>query len=655
MACARRPGDAGRPPRWRPAATAVAAFVLLVVVWELVKLVVPDDGVSIAGTRVLPRTSDAAMPHVWTVLGRLFDPEVAGAAQQRSIGAAVLSGALFTLRLSLGGLVLGGVLGVLLAVVMQRSGLLERALLPYVVASQTVPLIAIAPLVAGWGGKIAVFGQPWQPWASVMVIAAYLAFFPIAVGMLRGLTSPRTADVELFRALACGLVDDAAAAAAPRVRALPDPVGPARRRRRGDRRDRRRDLHGHPRRDRPADHRVRPGGDGRSVAHVHRHPRRGGARSRRGGGGRAARPRAAALPGGRPMNAVELTGVDKTFDTGARGTVHALSGIELRVEPGEFVSLIGPSGCGKSTLLRVVADLEQPSSGSVVVGGKSARQARLDQDYGIAFQQSGLLEWRTVAENVELPLHVHGVAKAERRARAAELLALVGLAEFAALRPSQLSGGMQQRVAIARSLATRPKLLLMDEPFGALDEMTRERMQAELLRIADETGAAVLFVTHSIPEAVVLSDRVVVMSPRPGRITDVIDGRRPRGGSGPAGRGVDGALLDSAACPIPHCRTRSSTTCASPPSSSRPSPRSARRCARAAHDPPDRHDRRRGAAPPPLARPGLAAGGVRRRRRCCCGSSWWPSAASRPSCCPRRARSPRRSSPPSRRSSRPPP
>ncbi len=239
--------------------------------------------------------------------------------------------------------------------------------------------------------------------------------------------------------------------------------------------------------------------------------------------------------------AVELTGVDKTF-AGTGGTaVQALSGIELRLAPGEFVSLIGPSGCGKSTLLRVVADLEQPSAGTVLVGGKSPRQARLDQDYGIAFQQSGLLEWRTVAENVELPLHVHRVAKAERRARAAELLELVGLADFAAHRPSQLSGGMQQRVAIARSLATRPKLLLMDEPFGALDEMTRERMQAELLRIADETGAAVLFVTHSIPEAVVLSDRVVVMSPRPGRITDVVDGRRPRGVLPTAGHGVDGA------------------------------------------------------------------------------------------------------------------
>ncbi len=243
------------------------------------------------------------------------------------------------------------------------------------------------------------------------------------------------------------------------------------------------------------------------------------------------------------MAAVELTGVDKTFAASGGAAVHALSGIELRVAPGEFVSLIGPSGCGKSTLLRVVADLEQPSAGSVLVGGKSPRQARLDQDYGIAFQQAGLLEWRTVAENVELPLHVHGVAKAERRGRAAELLELVGLADFAGHRPSQLSGGMQQRVAIARSLATRPRLLLMDEPFGALDEMTRERMQAELLRIADETAAAVLFVTHSIPEAVVLSDRVVVMSPRPGRITDVVDGRRPRGAAPAGGPAPDPAGL----------------------------------------------------------------------------------------------------------------
>jgi NitT/TauT family transport system permease protein len=190
--------------RSRALLTAVAAFALLVAMWELVKLLVPDDGVLLAGTRVLPRTDDAAMPHVWTVLARLAEPEVAGAAAGRTVGSAVASSALFTLGLALGGLLLGGVLGVLLALAMQRSGLLERAALPYVVASQTVPLIAIAPLVAGWGGRISILGWSWQPWASVMVISSYLAFFPIAVGMLRGLTSPARADVELFRTLAAG-------------------------------------------------------------------------------------------------------------------------------------------------------------------------------------------------------------------------------------------------------------------------------------------------------------------------------------------------------------------------------------------------------------------------------------------------------------------
>ena len=193
-----------RMGRARTAASAVIAFALLVGVWELVKAVLPDAGVSIGDTRVLHRTDDASMPHVWTVLARFGEPEVAGAAAQRTVAEAVASGALFTLGLALGGLVIGGVLGVLLALAMARFGLLERALLPYVVLSQTVPLIAIAPLVAGWGGKIAIFGQPWQPWASVMVISSYLAFFPIAVGMLRGLTSPRRADVELFRSLAAG-------------------------------------------------------------------------------------------------------------------------------------------------------------------------------------------------------------------------------------------------------------------------------------------------------------------------------------------------------------------------------------------------------------------------------------------------------------------
>ncbi|MDT4922750.1 MAG: NitT/TauT family transport system ATP-binding protein [Pseudonocardiales bacterium] len=219
--------------------------------------------------------------------------------------------------------------------------------------------------------------------------------------------------------------------------------------------------------------------------------------------------------------AVELRGVSKTFP-GRRDAVVALQDIDFTVERGEFVSLIGPSGCGKSTLLRIIADLLSPTSGEVHVNGKPARRARLDQDYGIAFQQAGLLDWRTVLANIELPLELHGVDRGKRKARALELVELVGLADFAKHRPPQLSGGMQQRVAIARALAESPTLLLMDEPFGALDEMTRERMQNELVRIAGETQAAVVFVTHSIPEAVFLSDRVVVMSPRPGRIAEIV-------------------------------------------------------------------------------------------------------------------------------------
>jgi NitT/TauT family transport system ATP-binding protein len=221
--------------------------------------------------------------------------------------------------------------------------------------------------------------------------------------------------------------------------------------------------------------------------------------------------------------AVTVRAVEKTFRTGKATTVHALQGIDLDVAPGEFVSLIGPSGCGKSTLMRLIADLDEPTSGTMTVFGKTPRRARLDQDYGIAFQQSGLLPWRTVRANIELPLELHGVERTARRARADELIALVGLADFADRHPDQLSGGMQQRVAIARAFAERPRLLLMDEPFGALDEMTRETMQIELARICAETGAAVVFVTHSIPEAVFLSDRVVVMSPRPGRIREILE------------------------------------------------------------------------------------------------------------------------------------
>jgi NitT/TauT family transport system ATP-binding protein len=221
--------------------------------------------------------------------------------------------------------------------------------------------------------------------------------------------------------------------------------------------------------------------------------------------------------------AVQASGIDKVFNLGTPNQVDALVGVDLTIHNGEFVALIGPSGCGKSTLLRLIADLLQPSSGELVVNGKSAQQARLDQDYGMAFQQSGLFEWRSVRRNIELPLELKGWTKEARRARSTEMLELVKLPEFADHMPWQLSGGMQQRVAIARALAAHPELLLMDEPFGALDEMTREHMQAELLRICADMGTTVVFVTHSIPEAVYLADRVVVMSPRPGRITAVVD------------------------------------------------------------------------------------------------------------------------------------
>jgi NitT/TauT family transport system ATP-binding protein len=223
------------------------------------------------------------------------------------------------------------------------------------------------------------------------------------------------------------------------------------------------------------------------------------------------------------MSAVEISSLGKVFNAGAANQVDALVDIDLSIAPGEFVSLIGPSGCGKSTLLRLIANLLEPTSGSVTVNGKTAKQARLDQDYGMAFQQSGLFEWRTVSKNIELPLELKGWEKNKRRERALEMLELVKLADFADHYPWQLSGGMQQRVAIARALAVHPQLLLMDEPFGALDEMTREHMQSELLSICRRTGSSVVFVTHSIPEAVYLSNRVVVMSPRPGRITKIVD------------------------------------------------------------------------------------------------------------------------------------
>jgi NitT/TauT family transport system ATP-binding protein len=223
------------------------------------------------------------------------------------------------------------------------------------------------------------------------------------------------------------------------------------------------------------------------------------------------------------VNAVECAGLSKVFNAGGRDEVTALSEVDLTVAARQVVSLIGPSGCGKSTLLRLVGDLVEPSAGTVRVAGKPPGSARRDQEYGMVFQQAGLFEWRTVRHNVELPLELRGTGRRERAERAREMLDLVGLADFAGLYPAQLSGGMQQRVAIARALAVHPPLLLMDEPFGALDEMTRERMQDELLRICARAGTSVLFVTHSIPEAVYLADKVVVMSARPGRVTATVD------------------------------------------------------------------------------------------------------------------------------------
>ncbi|HEX4747011.1 MAG TPA: ABC transporter ATP-binding protein [Gaiellaceae bacterium] len=224
---------------------------------------------------------------------------------------------------------------------------------------------------------------------------------------------------------------------------------------------------------------------------------------------------------------VSAKGVSKTF---GKGGVTALQDIDLEVGRGEFISLIGPSGCGKSTLLRVIGDLVEPTSGEILVNGKSAHRARLDRDYGIVFQAAVLYDWRTVVKNIALPLELLGWSRAQRSERVAEMLKLVELEGFEKHYPWQLSGGMQQRVSIARALSFSPALLLMDEPFGALDEMTRERLNAELLRIWAETGSTVIFVTHSISEAVYLSTRVVVMSARPGRITSVIpiDLRQPR-------------------------------------------------------------------------------------------------------------------------------
>ena len=219
---------------------------------------------------------------------------------------------------------------------------------------------------------------------------------------------------------------------------------------------------------------------------------------------------------------VDAQNISLTFET-ADGRVEALSNVNLQLAEGDFVSFIGPSGCGKTTMLRVIADLQQPSSGTLLVNGMTAEGARLARAYGYVFQAPALFPWRTIEKNLKLPLEIMGYSAFEQQQRVERYLAMVNLTGFERKFPWQLSGGMQQRVSIARALSFDPALLLMDEPFGALDEIVRDHLNEQLLHLWKSTGKTVLFVTHSIPEAVFLSTKIVVMSPRPGRIIDIID------------------------------------------------------------------------------------------------------------------------------------
>lgn len=228
-----------------------------------------------------------------------------------------------------------------------------------------------------------------------------------------------------------------------------------------------------------------------------------------------------------PERVIDIDKLSLTFQTND-GPVHALSDIDLKIDEGDFVSFIGPSGCGKTTLLRVIADLERPTAGSITVNGVSPEEARLNRAYGYVFQAAALYPWRTIAKNVALPLEIMGLSAAEQRERIARNMELVNLTGFEKKFPWQLSGGMQQRASIARALAVEPDLLLMDEPFGALDEIVRDHLNEQLLQLWAKTNKTVVFVTHSIPEAVFLSTKIVVLCPRPGRIYDVIESDLPR-------------------------------------------------------------------------------------------------------------------------------
>lgn len=225
---------------------------------------------------------------------------------------------------------------------------------------------------------------------------------------------------------------------------------------------------------------------------------------------------------------IKVKNVGVTFKDNAGNDIKALTNINLDIYKGEFVALLGPSGCGKTTLLRSICDLQEPTEGEIRISGKTPKEVRLEQKFGFVFQQPVLLDWRTVKKNVELPLEIMYYSKSDRSARADEMLEMVGLTKFANHYPKQLSGGMQQRANIARAFGLRPDILLMDEPFSALDEFTKEKLHMDLLKIWSETNKTILFVTHNIQEAVLLSDRVCVLSPHPGRLSAVVDIDLPR-------------------------------------------------------------------------------------------------------------------------------
>jgi NitT/TauT family transport system ATP-binding protein len=466
------------------------------------------------------RVDDLTLPHVHTILLQLGEPTSTG----DDLWLFLLRAALFTAKSAAVGFAFGAIVGFLLGVVLVQFDVLRRGVMPYVVASQTIPILALAPIVVRGLGSVSIGGEPPPDWVRVSVIASYLTFFPVTMNTIRGLRSADPRALELMHSYAARgwtvLWKLRVPSALPyiftalKIAATASVVGAIIGEQTASISD----------------------GLGGAILNFNQYYVLAPASlwatnlyaallgigfflvvlaAEKG----VVTPCAGAARMSADPPVVSIEDISKVF---GKGGVAALEGIGLDVERGEFVSLIGPSGCGKSTLLRIVGDIIEPSSGKVTVNGKPARRARLDRDYGIVFQAPVLYDWRTVVKNIALPLEMLGWDRAKRAARVREMVELVELSGFEKHHPWQLSGGMQQRVSIARALSFSPALLLMDEPFGALDEMTRERLNLELLRIWTETGSTVIFVTHSISEAVFLSTRVVVMSPRPGRVASIV-------------------------------------------------------------------------------------------------------------------------------------